>query len=45
MANPHRGRKKDAKNKAKEDPEGQNLDQEGVNVFQVTSDPNEELQR
>lgn len=39
MTNPHRGKKKDGK-KSGEDPENQNLYQEGVNIFQVTKDPN-----
>tara|TARA_B110000285_G_C15088830_1_gene597829 strand:+ start:689 stop:826 length:138 start_codon:yes stop_codon:yes gene_type:complete len=45
VTNPHRGKKKDAKNKAGEDPDGQNFYQEGVNIFQVIKDPNAILQR
>ena len=41
VINPHRGKKAGLKNKLKDDAEaGQNQYQEGVNIFQVTKDPN-----
>jgi len=39
VTNPHRGKKKDDKNKVGEVVEIQNSYREGANIFQVTKDP------